>query len=115
MPGRGELMNRVLVASTREPEGREASPTAGVPPLSRLRRRIDSQSVKTTESGGVSGYLAATLDSRPFERSHPVFRVFEPCPALALSSRPPIYRFLVPVRKNGAPYPYPKRTIRITL
>jgi transposase len=44
-----ETINHVLVMADRERVGREASPTAAV---------LDSQSVKTTESGGPRGYDA---------------------------------------------------------
>lgn len=55
LDGTGERVNDALVQAARVRRGRRPPPTAGV---------IDSQSVKTTEAGGVQGYAGGKPSHR---------------------------------------------------
>jgi putative transposase len=54
--GLWERVHHVLRVDVRRPEGREATPSAGV---------LDSQSVKATEAGGPKGYDGGKKGRRP--------------------------------------------------
>ncbi len=63
-------INHELLMRAREAEGREASPSAGV---------IDSQSVKTTESGGPRGFDAGKKVKSLARNELNVFRLLPTC------------------------------------
>jgi transposase len=74
-----EAIRHYLVMTLRETEGREASPTAVI---------IDTQSVKTTEKGG----LAATTLPRRSRAASAISGLIPPASCSASSFMPPIFR-----------------------
>lgn len=76
-----EAIRHYLVITLRETEGREASPTAVI---------IDTQSVKTTEKGG----LAATTLPRRSRAASAILGSIPPASCSASSSTPLIFRML---------------------
>ena len=74
-----ETIRHYLVMTLRETEGREASPTAVI---------IDTQSVKTTEKGG----LAATMPPRRSRAANAISGSIPPASYSVFSSMPPISR-----------------------
>ena len=76
-----ETIRHYLVMTLRETEGREASPTAVI---------IDTQSVKTTEKGG----LAATMPPRRSRAVNAISGSIPPAFCLVSSSTPLIFRML---------------------